>query len=100
GAGRFDRRRRCDAGQAYLTGTSRKLMSSPAGIPTQNKESFRDSIATVDREGKRRWLYPTKPRGKLYRWRSHLTWVYLLLFFGLPFIKVDEEPLFLLNVVE
>ena len=35
-------------------------------------ESFRDSIATVDKQGKRIWIYPKKPSGKFYRWR---TWV-------------------------
>ena len=32
--------------------------------------------------------------------RKHLTWVYLLIFFGLPFIKLNGEPMFLINVLE
>ncbi len=68
--------------------------------PENTNESFRDSIATIDKDGKRAWLFPTKPHGKLFNLRSYLTYIYLILFFGLPFIKVNGEPLFLINIVE
>ena len=63
-------------------------------------ESFRDSIATIDKEGKRSWIYPKKPKGKLYNLRGYLSWFYLIVLFGLPFIKVNGEPLFLINIIE
>lgn len=62
--------------------------------------SFRDRVATVDESGKRLWVYPQKPRGKLYNRRTLLSIAYLIVLFGLPFIKVDDHPLFLMNVVE
>jgi cytochrome c oxidase accessory protein FixG len=62
--------------------------------------SFRDKVATADKEGKRIWLFPTKPKGKLYNARSLLSILYLIIFFTLPFIKVDGHPLFLMNVLE
>jgi len=68
--------------------------------PPIAKENFRDTIATVDSHGKRKWIYPVKPKGRLYRLRSMLSWGYLLLFFSLPFIKVQGEPLFLMNFLE
>lgn len=68
--------------------------------PKPDNESFRDSVATIDKEGKRVWIYPTKPSGKLYNLRKKLSWAYLLLFFSLPFIKINGVPLFLLNIVE
>jgi cytochrome c oxidase accessory protein FixG len=67
---------------------------------TNFDESFRDSIATINEEGKRNWIYPKKPKGKLYTARGITSIVYLILLFGLPFIKVNGEPLFLLNVLE
>lgn len=67
---------------------------------TKTNESFRDSIATVDEQGKRTWIYPTKPKGKLYDYRKYLSYVYLVVFFGLPFIKIAGDPLFMFNVVE
>ena len=66
----------------------------------EREQSFRDSIATIDKEGKRAFIFPTKPKGRLYNLRSYLSWVYLLVFFGLPFIKLNGEPLFMINVLE
>src|SRR6478609_134103 len=73
-------------------------MSSPN--KEHEKENFRDSIATIDAEGKRAWINPTKPFGKLFNLRAYLSYVYLIVFFTLPFIKVKGEPLFLINVIE
>jgi cytochrome c oxidase accessory protein FixG len=75
-------------------------MTDSSDIQKTTGETFRDTISTVDKEGKRVWLYPTKPKGKLYNLRSYLSILYLVLFFGVPFIKVDGEPLFLMNIVE
>lgn len=72
-------------------------MESSAG---SSEESFRDSIATIGKDGKRAWIYAQKPKGKLYNLRSILSFFYLILFFGLPFVKINDEPLFLFNVVE
>lgn len=63
-------------------------------------QSFRDSVATIDKKGRRNFLFPKKPRGKLYRWRTIASLIYLAVFFSLPFIKNDGQPLFLFNVIE
>jgi cytochrome c oxidase accessory protein FixG len=63
-------------------------------------ESFRDHSATIDSNGKRKWVFAYKPRGRFYSARTYLSWAYLLLFFGLPFVKVHGEPWLLLNVIE
>lgn len=63
-------------------------------------QSFRDSVATINKEGKRNFLFPRKPKGKLYRWRTIATLVYLTIFFTLPFIKVQGQPLFLFDVLD
>lgn len=65
-----------------------------------SEEAFRDSIATVDKEGKRSWIYPNKPSGKYYNLRTYFTWLYIIVFVTLPFIKYNGEPLFLFNVAE
>lgn len=64
------------------------------------EESFRDKVATVDKEGKRVWLFPQKPKGKLYNARSVLSIFYLVVLFTLPFIKYRGHPLFLVNILE
>ena len=66
----------------------------------RDTEDFRDHIATVDESGKRNWIYPVKPSGRFYKARTYVSWILLALLFGLPFVKVNGEPLFLFNVVE
>lgn len=66
----------------------------------EDTETFRDSIATVDKEGKRIWLYPKKPSGRFYRWRTWVSLAFLAIFLTLPFIKLNGEPFFMLNVIE
>jgi cytochrome c oxidase accessory protein FixG len=63
-------------------------------------ESFRDSISTISEEGSRNWIYPQKPKGPLYDKRKLVSYAYLVLFFTVPFIKLNGEPLLLLNVLE
>ena len=64
------------------------------------EEIFRDTIATVDKQGKRNWIYAQRPKGRLYNYRSLFSAVLLLLGFALPVIQINGRPLFLLNVVE
>jgi cytochrome c oxidase accessory protein FixG len=68
--------------------------------PPLPDESFRDSIATINKDGERAWIFPTKPKGRYYDLRTYFTWFYLAVFFALPFIKYNGEPLFLFNVTE
>jgi len=63
-------------------------------------ESFRDRIATVDAKGKRNWIYAQKPRGRFYNIRTWVSWGFFILFFSLPFIKLNGRPLFLFNIPE
>lgn len=62
--------------------------------------SFRDRIATVDEKGKRKWVYAQQPKGRFYTIRSWVSRGFFLLFFTLPFIKVNNRPLFLFNITE
>lgn len=64
------------------------------------EEEFRDSIATVDKEGKRNWIYPKKPSGKFYNARTILSIFLLAFLFGAPFIKVHGHPFIILNIIE
>jgi cytochrome c oxidase accessory protein FixG len=66
----------------------------------KHDESFRDSISTINEEGQRAWVFPTKPFGKYYDLRTYFTWLYLIIFFTTPFLKYNGEPLFLFNVPE
>ena len=51
-------------------------------------------------EGKRRWMYPIIRKGKLYQFRNWLSYAYLILFFTGPFLRINGQPLLLINVIE
>ena len=59
----------------------------------EENKSFRDIIYTADEEGHRKWVFASKPSGKLYNWRSIVSYIYLIVFFTLPFIELHGEPL-------
>jgi cytochrome c oxidase accessory protein FixG len=63
-------------------------------------EDFRNRIATADQEGRRKWLYPKRPSGRYYRARTWLSWLLLAVMFGGPFIKINGNPLLMINIVE
>lgn len=66
----------------------------------QHADSYRDRVSTVTEKGSRNWIYALKPHGKYYNYRNLLAVFYLLLFFGIPFIKVNGMPFVLFNVLE
>jgi cytochrome c oxidase accessory protein FixG len=66
----------------------------------EDEEDFRDSIATVDKDGKRIWLYPKKAKGSFYNKRVIATIVFLAIFISVPFIKIGGQPLLMMNVFE
>jgi cytochrome c oxidase accessory protein FixG len=64
------------------------------------QESFRDSISTVDKDGKRIWIYPKKPKGTLHNYRIGFTIGLLALLFSAPFVRIAGQPLILFNVLQ
>lgn len=63
-------------------------------------DQFRDNIGTVDKEGKRIWMYPKKPKGSYHTKRAIVAIVLLGLLFSGPFIKIGGQPLLLFNIFE
>ncbi|HZG00800.1 MAG TPA: cytochrome c oxidase accessory protein CcoG [Chitinophagales bacterium] len=63
-------------------------------------EAFRDSLSTVDKRGKRVWLYPKLQKGKMYNRRHSLGYGFLALLIAGPFFNYDGHPVFLFNVLE
>lgn len=61
---------------------------------------FRDKISTVDKSGKRVWVYPKKPKGPFTNWRRLLSIILLVILFTGPFIRINGQPLLLLNILE
>lgn len=64
------------------------------------KATFRDRVATVDKEGKRIWVFPKMPKGKLYNYRRVVAYSLLLFLYLAPHLKINGEPLIFLNFIE
>lgn len=69
-------------------------------MPKMPDESFRDAIGTVDDKGKRIWVFPKIPSGKLYDRRKIVSYFLLLFLFAAPFVKVNGNQFLLFNVTE
>ena len=61
---------------------------------------FKDKISTVDIKGKRKWIYAVQPGGKFYNIRTVLSIIFLVLFFTLPFVRVNGLPFLQFNIPE
>jgi cytochrome c oxidase accessory protein FixG len=67
--------------------------------PPKN-EKFRDSIATIDKQGKRNFIFPKKPKGTFYNYRTYVSWLLLVFFLASPFIKIKGNQFLLFNIIE
>ncbi|HZW62205.1 MAG TPA: cytochrome c oxidase accessory protein CcoG [Flavobacteriaceae bacterium] len=63
-------------------------------------ENFRNSIGTVNEEGKRAWIYPKKPSGAYYQKRKIVSYFLLAFLFLAPFVKINGNQFLLFNVLE
>lgn len=66
----------------------------------EENESFRDRVSTIAEDGKRLWVYPKRPKGRLFEYRKIIALLLLIFLFGMPFIKVNGDPILLFNVLE
>lgn len=63
-------------------------------------ESFRDTIGTINKEGKRAWIFPKIPKGILYEKRKWVSYFLLAFLFLAPFIKINGNQFMMFNVLE
>jgi cytochrome c oxidase accessory protein FixG len=57
-------------------------------------------LSAAKESGERKWIYPLIRKGLYYKWRSAISYVYLIFFFSGPFIRIGGQPLLLLNFME
>jgi len=60
----------------------------------------RDHLSTVAQDGHRVWVYPEDIRGDFQRRRQWTAWSLLALLFAGPWLRIDGEPVLMLNVVD
>ncbi|WP_024481960.1 cytochrome c oxidase accessory protein CcoG [Cellulophaga baltica] len=66
----------------------------------QDSDNFRDSIGTINEEGKRAWVFPKKPSGKLYQYRKYVSYFLLAFLVASPFVKINGNQFLMFNVLE
>jgi cytochrome c oxidase accessory protein FixG len=66
----------------------------------EEHETFRNELASVARDGRRRWIYAQQPSGRFYRARTIVSWLLLAFLLLAPFVTFRGQPLVLLNVLE
>ncbi|AWA30923.1 cytochrome c oxidase accessory protein CcoG [Flavobacterium magnum] len=64
------------------------------------QDGFRDRIGTLDEAGKRKFLFPKKPGGTLYRYRKYVSYILLLILVANPFIRINGNQFMMFNVLE
>jgi cytochrome c oxidase accessory protein FixG len=64
----------------------------------KQKLDFRDNPINMNERGGRKWIYAKKPSGKWFKRRTLFSAAMLLLFVGIPFIKVNGNPIMLLEI--
>lgn len=69
-------------------------------LDEKNEITYRDTLSTIDEEGKRVWIHAKKPKGKLYNYRQLFGYSLLAFLFIVPFIKVHGEPLLLFDLLD
>lgn len=65
-----------------------------------NDKNFRDSIGTINEEGKRAWVFPKKPSGRFYEYRKWVSYVLLVFLLLSPFVKINGHQFLMFNVLE
>jgi cytochrome c oxidase accessory protein FixG len=79
------------------------MNAAPPAAPSFGEKpdwtDFRDHISTTDEQGRRRWIYARQPKGRFYQWRNYLSWLLLGILFAGPFLRINGNPLLMLNIV-
>src|SRR3954469_23191676 len=77
-----------------------EILGEQNRVSRTEQSDFRDRLATADKQGNRKWIYPKKPNGRWYRRRTYVSWALLAIMFTGPFVKINGNPLLLFNIIE
>jgi cytochrome c oxidase accessory protein FixG len=67
---------------------------------SEEHESFRNELASIHKDGRRKWVFARQPSGRYYRARTILSWFLLAFLFGAPFVRINGQQLVLLDFLE
>ena len=64
----------------------------------QQEFDFREVLYTVDREGRRKWVYPSVVRGSFWKLRAPVVYILMLLYILAPWLDVDGRQAVLIDI--
>lgn len=73
----------------------RRSGSGPGGAVLSPEEHV---LSTLERDGSRRWLYPSLSKGRLWWWRRIVAYVLIVVFVAIPHLRISGKPLILLDI--
>jgi len=76
-----------------------RLTEKPASRSV-NWADFREHLATADQQGNRKWVYARKPAGRWTNRRTAFAWLLIGIMFAGPFIRINGNPLLMINLLE
>ncbi len=69
-------------------------------VLNEDHQTFRNELASINKDGSRKWVYAQESSGRLTTRRSIVAYTLLALLIATPFVRIHGNPLMLLNVIE
>ncbi|MCU0425853.1 MAG: cytochrome c oxidase accessory protein CcoG [Candidatus Kapabacteria bacterium] len=66
----------------------------------EEQQAFRNELASINKDGSRKWVYTQETHGRYTTARNFVAYTLLLFLFTAPFVRIHDNPLILLNVLE
>ncbi len=66
----------------------------------EDHERFRAELASIQPDGRRRWIFARKPRGRFTRWREVVSAILVSFLVSAPFVHVRGHQFLLLNIID
>ena len=74
------------------------MSSDPTFEVPEVLESPEEVLSTLEKDGKRRWIYPTPERGPWYWRRLALGWFLIVVFVAAPIVHIGGKPAIFLDI--
>ncbi|MCS6808943.1 MAG: cytochrome c oxidase accessory protein CcoG [Candidatus Kapabacteria bacterium] len=66
----------------------------------EEQQTFRNELASLNVDGTRKWIYPQETQGRYTAARNIVAYILLGFLCAAPFIRVYDNPLIMLNILE
>jgi polyferredoxin len=67
---------------------------------TENDQSFRDTLCTVDKQGHRKWVYSAIVKGAIFHKRKVVAYSLMAIYLSLPWIQIGGEQAVFLDLLQ